>query len=80
LFKVTCIECEEKFESKTMFAELCSGKCRQRRYRRTQKGKANVLKFSKKVKKRVVKRVCGVCGDDFKTTRKDRVRCDGCIR
>jgi hypothetical protein len=78
MFECTCVECGEMFSAVTMFAEICSPRCRQRRYRRTEKGKANVLKFNKKVKRRRVKRVCGICGIDFKTTRKSRLYCDEC--
>ncbi len=75
MFECKCIECGDKFEAKTMFAKVCSQRCVMRRYRKTAKGKANVLAFNKRVKRRDIAKVCEVCGDDFVTARTDQLQC-----
>jgi len=73
-----CVECGEGFEAKTAFATLCSPKCVQRRYRRTDKGKASVLAFNERVKRIGIKKVCIFCNDKFVTARKSQVFCSKC--
>lgn len=78
MFDCKCIECGETFEAKTSFAGLCSSRCKMRRYRRTDKGKSNVIRFSKSVKRTAVTKKCLICGDEFKTSRNAKYCGDGC--
>jgi predicted nucleic acid-binding Zn-ribbon protein len=74
----TCIECGIVFEAKTMFATVCSPKCSQRRYRKTEKGKASVLKFNTKVKRPDIDKKCTACGSKFITARETQELCSSC--
>jgi hypothetical protein len=78
MFPCVCIECGAEFEAKTMFAKVCSSKCVQRRYRKTTKGKANVLLFNKRVKRKDIKKVCVHCKKDFITARIAQGLCSVC--
>lgn len=73
-----CVECGVKFEAKTMFATVCSPKCSMRRYRKTEKGKAQVLRFNKNVKRPAIDKVCVGCNDPFVTARVNQALCREC--
>ncbi len=75
MFDRVCTECGSEFVAMTMFTQMCSSKCRQRRYRKGAKGKANVLKFNAAVKRPDIKKVCEVCSENFMTARKSQRVC-----
>lgn len=80
MFDCVCVECGVTFKAKTTFATVCSSKCSMRRYRRTSKGKANVVRFNSKVKRPDIKKVCRECKEGYITTRKAQVFCSACSR
>ena len=80
MFICKCVECGDEFEAKTMFAKVCSGRCRMRRYRRTDKGKANVLRYNKRVKRNEKGVKCFTCDERFKTNRGAKYCSDVCYR
>lgn len=80
MFPLKCVECGCDFEGMTMFARYCGGVCRQRVYRKTDKGKASVVKSNAKVKVRDRKKKCIHCGEEFVTARKNRKLCDVCSK
>lgn len=41
-----CKQCDKDFEAKTMFANYCSGRCRQAKYRSTRKGKQHIKTYN----------------------------------
>jgi endogenous inhibitor of DNA gyrase (YacG/DUF329 family) len=47
MYKCKCKQCGNEFEAITMFAQLCSPKCRQAKYRNTRKGKKVIKEYNK---------------------------------
>lgn len=56
--KVKCSVCDEEFESCTGKAEVCSNKCRMRKYRETEKGQAKVAEYNKRYKRVDLEWIC----------------------
>ena len=59
-------------------SNYCSGACRQAAYRQTDKGKASVERFNKKVKRPDIQKECCRCGIEFMTSRKNQKLCLTC--
>lgn len=79
-FLLTCEECGGEFEGRTMFTSYCSSRCRMRRWRRTEKGKACVVKNNAKVKRPDIKKICPNCGKLYITARKIQRWCSTCSK
>jgi len=73
-----CRECGEKFEATTSFAKWCGSRCRMRKYRRSEKGKAAVVEQNRRYKRPDIERVCEGCQGGFVTARKSQLFCSGC--
>lgn len=78
MFNCTCVECGVVFNARTNIARICSSVCRMRAYRRTDKGKASVLKSNKRYKRPDKKKVCIHCGKGFVTARETQELCSSC--
>ncbi|RLC99486.1 MAG: hypothetical protein DRI46_09380 [Chloroflexi bacterium] len=77
-FDCTCIECGVEFKARTMFAKCCGTNCRMRKYRRTEKGKAAVIKSNSRYKAPDINKTCIHCNDRFITPRKTQELCSMC--
>lgn len=55
--KVCCV-CGEEFGAKLKNAEVCSNKCRQRKYRESERGKAQVVEYNKRYKRVELEWIC----------------------
>ncbi len=75
-----CVVCGEEFEARTMFATMCSARCRMRKRRATDAGKAYVKEYNKRYKRSGVSKVCCFCGEVFVTARLNQVLCSGCSK
>lgn len=73
-----CEECNEGFEGKTMFVACCSSRCRMRRWRRTAKGRAYVVKSNERVKRPDILKACIHCKGEFLTARDVQELCSAC--
>ena len=74
----SCVECSGKFNTLDDSREYCSGKCRQRRWRRTDKGRECTANHNLKCKVQPKEWECFRCGGVILSARK-RVLCDSCI-
>ena len=75
-----CGECGSKFEGRTIYIRCCSSTCRMRRWRRTDKGKAVVVRNNAKVKRPDIKKVCPNCGKLYITARIKQYLCSACSK
>ncbi|HDY67408.1 MAG TPA: hypothetical protein ENH85_06440 [Candidatus Scalindua sp.] len=76
----TCEVCGEKFLSSITYGKCCSDKCRVRRWRKTEKGKACVVRSNKRYKRLDIKKICVHCGKNFITARANQKFCSGCSK
>ena len=79
-FPLTCKECGGEFKGRTTFIQCCSSKCRARKFRRTDKGKACIVRHNTKVKRPDIKKVCPNCGKLYITARKTQRWCSTCSK
>lgn len=79
-FKCTCRECGAEFLGRTMFVSNCSSRCRVRAWRRTEQGRACVVKSNKRVKRPGIKKVCLHCKGEFVTARVPQGLCINCAK
>lgn len=79
-FNLKCEECEGRFEGRTMFVSCCSARCRMRKWRRTEKGKACVVRTNKKVKRLDILKGCIHCKSEFLTAKKNQELCSVCTK
>ncbi len=75
-----CEVCGQKFLSSITYGKCCSDKCRVRRWRKTEKGKACVVRGNEKYKRPNIKKVCVHCGKRFVTARNIQELCSGCSK
>ena len=73
-----CEICGEKFLSSITYGKCCSDKCRVRRWRKTEKGKACVVRGNEKHKRPGIDKVCIHCGRDFITAKVSQELCSEC--
>ena len=76
--ELVCKVCGSDFVSAVFYTKCCGAKCRMRRWRRTEKGRACVVRGNKKHKRPDVDKVCIHCKKDFITGRKTQELCSEC--
>ncbi len=77
-FEHICEICGGKYLSSITYGKCCSDKCRTTRWRRTEKGRACVVRSNKRHKRPDIKKVCIHCGKGFVTARLSQKLCSGC--
>lgn len=79
-FKCVCRECGARFLGRTMFVSYCSSRCRMRAWRRTERGKACVVKSNERVRRPGIKKECKHCKGGFVTARENQELCSVCSK
>lgn len=78
----TCVICGEVFNGRTKLTAMCSAKCRQRKYRMSDKGIKQVKTYNKRYKRQDIEKTCESCGKLYTTARKLQRVCNDpvCIK
>ncbi len=77
-FEHLCEVCGGRYLSSITYGKCCSDKCRTRRWRRTEKGRACLVRGNLRHKRPDVEKVCIHCKKDFVTARLSQELCRGC--
>ena len=77
-FEHLCEICGGRYLSSITYGKCCSDKCRTRRWRLTEKGRACLVRGNLRHKRPDIEKVCIHCKKDFVTARKSQELCSGC--
>ena len=77
-FEHLCEVCGGRYLSSITYGKCCSDKCRTRRWRLTEKGRACVVRGNLRHKRPDVEKVCIHCSNKFVTARAVQELCSGC--
>lgn len=73
-----CEVCGEQFFSSITYGRCCSDKCRTRRWRKTDKGRACAIRGNKKHKRSDINKACIHCKEEYVTAQPKQKLCSKC--